>query len=80
MKMTKPIRMCIACRQRASKDILLRFQLKDNQIVFYTGEGRSMYLCLDCVKNPKKIQSLPKRLDVDEALFAKFLKESMNNG
>ncbi|MBN2768803.1 MAG: DUF448 domain-containing protein [Campylobacterales bacterium] len=78
--MTKPIRMCVVCRQRAPKDILLRFQLRENQIVFYSGEGRSMYLCLDCAKNQKKIKSLSKRLNIEETSLVKFLKEPINNG
>ena len=39
-----------------------------------------MYLCLDCAKNQKKIKSLLKRLNADEASLVKFLKESTDNG
>ncbi|MCK4442462.1 MAG: DUF448 domain-containing protein, partial [Sulfurovaceae bacterium] len=56
MKKNKPIRMCIACRERDLQKKLIRLQQYNNNIFPYTGEGRSFYLCGLCSKNEKKIK------------------------
>jgi predicted RNA-binding protein YlxR (DUF448 family) len=50
-----PIRTCVSCRSRFEQNILLRLQAKNNQIVLYTGFGRSFYLCTNCIENKKDV-------------------------
>lgn len=48
----KSIRMCISCRGRFLQRTLLRLCIKDKKIDFFTGFGRSFYLCSKCLENP----------------------------
>jgi predicted RNA-binding protein YlxR (DUF448 family) len=80
MKKTQPIRMCIACRSRHPQNTLIRLKLLGKEIVVHDGEGRSIYLCNDCVKNEKKVKGLVKRFKQDAERFAKLLKELIDNG
>jgi len=80
MKKLQPIRMCIACRSRHPKNTLIRLRQDGNEILAFDGKGRSFYLCLDCVKNEKKVKGLVKRFKQDTERFTKLLKELMNNG
>jgi predicted RNA-binding protein YlxR (DUF448 family) len=54
-KVTYPQRMCVACRERFEQKLLLRLQCKEQRLSAYSGEGRSFYLCLDCLENEKKV-------------------------
>ncbi len=49
-----PQRMCVACRERYEQKSLLRLQCKEQQLTAFSGEGRSFYLCFECVENEKK--------------------------
>jgi len=80
MKKLQPIRMCITCRSRHPKNTLIRLRQDGNEILAFDGKGRSFYLCLDCVKNEKKVKGLVKRFKQDAERFTKLLKELMNNG
>jgi len=42
--------MCITCRQRLGKTELLRLQCKNKKLVPFTGDGRSFYICHECIK------------------------------
>ncbi len=46
----KPIRMCITCRQRLGKSELLRLQCKNKKLVLFNGDGRSFYICHECIE------------------------------
>jgi len=80
MKKSQPIRMCIACRSRHPQNTLIRLRQDDKEIVAFDGQGRSFYLCNECVKNEKKVKGLVKRFKQDKEHFTKLLKELMNNG
>ena len=80
MKKTEPIRMCIACRSRYPQNTLIRLRQDGDTILAFDGKGRSFYLCVDCVKNEKKVKGLVKRFKQNEERFTKLLKELMNNG
>ncbi len=80
MKKTQPIRMCISCRSRHPQNTLIRLKLSSKEVVVYDGEGRSFYLCSDCVKNEKKVKGLVKRFKLDAKRFVKLLKELINDG
>jgi len=46
----KPLRMCISCRTRLGKSKLLRLQCQDKKLVLFNGDGRSFYICHECIK------------------------------
>ncbi len=50
MQKNEPIRMCIACRERDLQKKLIRLQQDNNNIIPYSGKGRSFYLCTVCSK------------------------------
>lgn len=43
--------MCISCRQRLGKSELLRLQCKNKKLVPFNGDGRSFYICHECIRN-----------------------------
>ena len=67
--------MCIACRSRSPQHTLIRLKQEGNDVVAYSGSGRSFYLCGNCVKKEKKIKGLVKRFKLDEERFVKLLIE-----
>ncbi len=73
MKNRQPIRMCIACRSRYPQKMLIRLKQVDRKIIAYDGNGRSFYVCKDCVTDKKKIVGLTKRFRQEEESFVKFL-------
>ncbi len=75
MKKLQPIRMCISCRTRYPQSSLIRLKLDGKSIIRYNKEGRSFYLCDNCVKNEKKINGLVKRFKQDKERFIKLLSE-----
>jgi len=50
---TQPVRMCILCRNRKQQNDLQRFQCKENRLLRFTGNGRSFYLCAQCLDNKR---------------------------
>ncbi|HFU74245.1 MAG TPA: DUF448 domain-containing protein [Helicobacteraceae bacterium] len=50
---SKPIRMCIACRERFAQSSLVRLQCVEHSITAFQGQGRSFYLCLECAHSEK---------------------------
>lgn len=58
-----PVRMCIVCRKRKTKDLLLRFYFdSDKKLNFSTNYGKGVYLCrdLECINKLLSIKSLKK--------------------
>ncbi|MBE0492541.1 MAG: DUF448 domain-containing protein [Sulfurospirillum sp.] len=41
--------MCIICRGRFEQDTLLRFQINSGKILEFSKEGRSFYMCKNCM-------------------------------
>jgi len=80
MKKSQPTRMCIACRSRHPQNTLIRLKQLGKDVVAFDGQGRSFYLCTECVKNEKKVKGLVKRFKQDAEHFTKLLKELINNG
>ncbi len=80
MKNNNPIRMCIACRKRESQKLLIRLQLVDKRIVTYQGFGRSTYLCLECIRNDKRMNGFAKRFKIEREELSTILKELEKNG
>ncbi|PAF45327.1 hypothetical protein BKH40_03815 [Helicobacter sp. 11S02629-2] len=44
------IRMCARCRKRLPQSSLFRLQVSNKEIVFFSGIGRSFYICDECSK------------------------------
>ena len=67
MQNMKPIRMCVACRKRDFQGTLLRFQIIEKKVIKFSGSGRSLYICDNCLnKNSKKIVNMFKnRFSID---------------
>ncbi len=83
MRKNGPIRMCVTCRVRELQKELIRLQHKDNTIIPYSGQARSLYLCSACSSNDKKVRSLMRRFRVTDSNFerlVKYLKELDSNG
>jgi len=60
-KLHVPIRMCLQCRERQPQNCLVRIQCKDKQIQAFDGIGRSLYVCVTCIENPKLVKQLAGR-------------------
>jgi len=45
--------MCIVCRKRLEQSTMNRFQCKENEIISFSGVGRSFYICTSCINNGK---------------------------
>ena len=69
----KPIRMCIACRQRYPQPTLIRLKQEGKTVEASDGKGRSFYLCIECTKSEKKIRGLMKRLKQDDSYFTTLI-------
>ena len=52
--MSKPIRMCIVCKERLPQDILQRLQIVERELVVFSKVGRSFYICKACIINNEK--------------------------
>jgi predicted RNA-binding protein YlxR (DUF448 family) len=50
-----PTRMCITCRGRFEQNLLLRLRCEDKSLQRFSNNGRSFYLCEDCLKNENKV-------------------------
>lgn len=47
----KPIRTCVVCRTKLEQDVLLRLKCKDKKLLAYDNDGRSFYICEECVSS-----------------------------
>ncbi|MCF6172362.1 MAG: hypothetical protein L3J44_01010 [Campylobacteraceae bacterium] len=81
----EPARMCVVCTGRFSQKILYRFQVKNGKIIRYKKEGRSFYICKNCIKSDeKKVRKIVikkfriKSKNIEE--FGNILKELDTNG
>ena len=78
--MSQPIRMCVICRKRDMQSNFLRLQ-KFEDIVKFTGKGRSFYLCKECLKKENIDTIMTKRFRLDgESDFFKIKKEFLSDG
>ena len=81
--MSKPVRMCIVCKERCLKAELIRLQCKNGALSLYSGNGRSFYICTSCLnKNNKKLlKSLSHKCKTNnKEQIEEFLKEKVVNG
>ena len=59
--MDKLIRMCVVCKKRDKQYSLNRLQCIENELVKFSGKGRSFYVCNECIKSKKFINYLSKK-------------------
>ena len=45
----KPIRTCVICRSKFDQRKLLRLKCEDKKLVPFDNNGRSFYICNDCI-------------------------------
>ncbi|RLA72233.1 MAG: hypothetical protein DRG24_03485 [Epsilonproteobacteria bacterium] len=60
-KYKEPIRMCVICRRRTPQSVLLRLQCKNRSLSVYGGNGRSFYLCDNCIETKNTARSLARQ-------------------
>ena len=72
--------MCISCRNRESQNDLIRLQLRDGDVVPFSGQGRSFYLCSACAINTKRMRGTAKRLGIESDSLLTILKEFTTHG
>jgi uncharacterized protein len=66
----EPIRTCIICRGKFSKNELLRLKCEDKKLILFDGNGRSFYICKDCISVIKQEQDNQKNYKrIEKALF-----------
>ena len=59
-----PFRMCLVCKERKTKDLLLRFSFDSrNKFSISKNFGRGFYFCrkLECINKLFSVQSLKKK-------------------
>jgi predicted RNA-binding protein YlxR (DUF448 family) len=79
--MSKPIRMCIVCRNRDLQQNLIRLQCIDGLLSEYKGTKRSFYICHECKdsKNLSKKISYICRTNNNKEKNISILKEILIN-
>ena len=83
--MSQPIRMSIACRNRALQSDLQRVQIITGKLVEFTKTGRSFYLCQTCIahEDKKLIKALNHKCKTNHKSlieFGEIFKETGSNG
>jgi len=71
----KPIRMCIVCKKRDYQKNLLRFQCKNGKIIKFSNEGRSFYICNECLNSKRLIKLLSNRCNKNKTDIQKQINE-----
>lgn len=66
----RPIRTCIICRGKFPQNELLRLKCEDKKLVPFDHNGRSFYICSDCLSIFENSQNNQKDLKkIEKALF-----------
>lgn len=66
----KPERTCVICRGKFPKNKLLRLKCQDKKLVPFDYNGRSFYICNDCIAILKDSQNNQKDFKkIEKALF-----------
>ena len=74
------IRTCVACRSKFAQKLLNRLQCTNKKLVKYTGNGRSFYICNDCLKQTDKLEKVLYRHCRNKDNYIVQLKEIFANG
>ncbi len=66
----KPIRTCVICRNKFEQKKLLRLKCEDKKLVPFNHNGRSFYICNDCISILEHKQSNQKDYKkIEKALY-----------
>jgi predicted RNA-binding protein YlxR (DUF448 family) len=76
---SKPIRMCIVCRKREKQQELIRVQKRDGNLIWYSGKGRSFYLCYKCLEKQHIAKIVAKREKLNLESVEELIKELVSN-
>ncbi|MEA1918102.1 MAG: DUF448 domain-containing protein [Campylobacterota bacterium] len=72
--------MCISCREKFEQKNLLRLQCIDANVVSYTSQGRSFYLCVNCIDKKQTLKALSRQCrSGTSAKFMSQIKEIIAN-
>ena len=74
------IRTCVACRGRFAQKLLNRLQCTNKKLTKYTGNGRSFYICNDCLKQTDKLEKALYRHCRNKDNYIVQLREILKNG
>jgi len=74
------IRTCVVCRKKMAQKLLIRLQCKDKKLTSFTGNGRSFYLCNDCLENESKLEKALYRNCKNKDEYIVQLREILANG
>ncbi len=55
MHKNNPIRTCVSCKLKAPQPILKRYRVVRSVLEYGKGEGRSFYLCEECLQKDEKV-------------------------
>ena len=61
-----PIRMCVVCKKRAPQKELIRLQCEKGKIIPFKGEGRSFYVCKNCINDKKFVKFISKNCKISK--------------
>ena len=72
--------MCLSCKQKMQQTALIRLQYKNGNINQFDGEGRSFYICYECLEDFNKVsRKIIKRFGIqNESDFEDTLKEILS--
>ena len=73
MENEKLIRMCVVCKKRDKQYLLNRLQCIENQLKTFSGEGRSFYVCSECINSKKFINFLSKKCNKSKEEIKKLI-------
>lgn len=66
----EPVRTCVICRGKFPQNSLLRLKCQDKKLVPFDHNGRSFYICSDCISILKNSQNNQKDFKkIEKALF-----------
>jgi uncharacterized protein len=75
----KPIRMCISCRDNFEQNSLIRLQCKNKELSLFNANGRSFYICTNCIDNTINTSKALKRVCKNNKKYEIDLKEILVN-
>ncbi|WP_236617366.1 MULTISPECIES: DUF448 domain-containing protein [unclassified Lebetimonas] len=62
----KQIRMCVACRKRDLQSNLYRLQCINNELIKFSGNGRSFYVCESCINSKKFVRYISRLCNLNK--------------
>jgi len=74
----KPIRTCVFCREKFEQKKLLRLKCEDKKLVPFDNNGRSFYICSDCVSILEQTQENQKEYRKIEKVLYRECKNKDN--